>query len=159
MKSSSIKKYGILALVVVLAIVSLFSCTGGKKDTAMDFANAMLSDFNAKKMVSLMSEEYMEAYMSQMDAQTKKILITKLNDKFKTLEEECVNEYGKHWKIKIKYIDTYKLDDDTVAVSLSVTYKGSGGFLGLTDKEDTEEMTIGLTKERGKWKVCDWEYS
>ena len=123
----------------------------------MDFATAMLSDFDAPKMVSLMSEDYKEAFMSQMGAETEKILIAKLKDTFEAIEDTYEDEYGDNWKVKIEYIDTYELDNDIIAVALSVTYKGSGGFLGLSDKKDTEEMTVALIKENGKWKVCDWE--
>lgn len=157
MDNSVIKKYGKLVIVALLVIILLVSCSGSKKDVAMDFAAAMLKDFDAKEMVSLMSEEYKEECMSQMGAETEKILISKLKDNFKSVEESYEDEYGDNWKVKIEYIDTYELDDDIYAVVLSVTFKGSGGFLGLSGKEDVEELTIALTKEDGKWKVCDWD--
>lgn len=157
MNNPVIKKYGAFALMLLLVIVLLFSCSGGKKDVAMDFATAMLKDFDAKEMVSLMSDDYKEEYMSQMGAETEKILISKLKDKFKSVEENYEDEYGDNWKVKIEHVDTYELDDDIYAVALSVTFKGSGGFLGLSDKEDAEEMTVALVKEHGKWKVCDWD--
>ena len=157
MNNPTIKKYGVLAVAVILVMVLLFSCSGNKKDVAMDFAKAMLSDFDAKEMVSLMSEDYKETYMDQMGAETEKILISKLKEKFKTVEENYEDEYGSKWKVKIEHVDTYELDDGIVGVALKVTFKGSGGFLGLSDKEDTEDMTVALIKEGGKWKVCDWD--
>ena len=72
MDNPIIKKYCSLAVVALIVVVLLFSCSGSKKSAAMDFANAMLCDFDAKKMVSLMSEDYRENYMSQMGAETKK---------------------------------------------------------------------------------------
>lgn len=156
MNNPVIKKYGAFAVVLLLVIVLLFSCSGGKKDVAMDFATAMLKDFDAKEMVSLMSDEYKEEYMSQMGAETEKILISKLENRFESVEKNYKDKYGDNWKVKIEYIDTYELEDDMIAVVLSVVFKGSGGFLGLSDKEDTEEMTVSLIKEGGKWKVCEW---
>ena len=157
MNNTTIKKYGVIAVVVILVTVLLFSCSGSKKDVAMDFATAMLKDFDAKEMVSLMSDDCKEEYMSQMGAETEKILISKLKENFKSIEENYEDEYGDNWKVKIEHVDTYELDNDIYAVALSVKFKGSGGFLGLSDKEDTEEMTVALVKESGKWKVCDFE--
>lgn len=151
------KKIFSLLAVIILIVTLLFSCSGGKKRVALDFAEAYAKDFNAKKMVSLMSEDYKKDYMEKMDAGTEKILISKMKEKFKTVEEKYEDRYGKHWKVKIEYIDSYKLEEKMVAVSLNVTFKGKGGFLDMTDKENTEELTVLLTKERGKWKVCDMD--
>ena len=55
MNNPVIKKYGAFAVMLFLVIVLLFSCSGSKKDAAMDFATAMLKDFDAKEMVSLIA--------------------------------------------------------------------------------------------------------
>ena len=110
-----------------------------------------------QKMVSLMSDEYLESNMKKMSAETKKILISKLQNDLNEDKEDTEDRYGNNWKIKIKYIDSYRIDEDTIGVSISVKYKGKGGLLGLSDREDTEEITIKLTRQKGKWKICDWD--
>ena len=104
-----------------------------------------------------MSDEYLESNMKKMSAETKKILISKLQNDLNEDKEDTEDRYGNNWKIKIKYIDSYRIDEDTIGVSISVKYKGKGGLLGLSDREDTEEITIKLTRQKGKWKICDWD--
>lgn len=151
-----VKKCGAIAVVAILIIVLLFSCSGSAKSTAIDFAEAKLSDLNAKKMVSLMSEDYKEDLMKNNNAATEKVLISRLEKGLESYQEKIENKYGSKWKVEIKHIDNYEVDDNLVEVVLSVTYKGKGGFLGLSDEKDTEEVTVALCKENGKWKVCEW---
>ena len=40
-----------------------------------------------------------------------------------------------------------------VEVAINANYKGTGGFLGLSDKEKTEKITLILVDEGGEWKV------
>ena len=54
----------ILLLILGVILYSLISgIMGSPKKVAMDFAEAMLCDFNAKKMVSLMSEDFLNQSM------------------------------------------------------------------------------------------------
>ena len=156
MNKQMIKKWGAIAVVTMLAVTLLCGCSS-KKSVAMDFAEAMLSDFDAKEMVSLMSEDYKAENMDAMGAETEKIFISKLKENFKSVEESYEDKYGSKWKVKIEYIDGYEVDDDIAAVALSVTYKGKGGLFDLSDKEDVVEMTVYLVKEKGSWKVLEFE--
>ena len=44
-------------------------------------------------------------------------------------------------------------EDVNVEVAINANYKGTGGFLGLSDKEKTEKITLILVDEGGEWKV------
>lgn len=71
---------------------------GSPKKVAMDFAEAMLCDFNAKKMVSLMSEDFLNQSMENTGAETEKILISVLKENSKAMEEYYIDEFGESWK-------------------------------------------------------------
>ena len=75
---------------------------GSPKKVAMDFAEAMLCDFNAKKMVSLMSEDFLNQSMENTGAETEKILISVLKENSKAMEEYYIDEFGESWKVKQK---------------------------------------------------------
>lgn len=149
------KKLLIIVAVVLLFVVLLSLGSGGKKGVAMDFAEAMFSDLNAKKAVSLMSEEYLEENMDRMGAATKKVYISELKQNNAIQKEDLEDHYGRHWKVKIDYIDGYKNNDGRYCVVLNVTHEGTGGLLDLKDLEDTREYTVALVKEGGKWRVDD----
>lgn len=155
--SPSKKKTGrviILSLILGVILYSLISgIMGSPKKVAMDFAEAMLCDFNAKKMVSLMSEDFLNQSMENTGAETEKILISVLKENSKAMEEYYIDEFGESWKVKLEYIDEYQTEDGNVKVAINVNYKGTGGFLGLSDKEKTEKLTLILVDEGGEWKV------
>ena len=139
----------ILSLILGVILYSLISgIMGSPKKVAMDFAEAMLCDFNAKKMVSLMSEDFLNQSMENTGAETEKILISVLKENSKAMDE-----FGESWKVKLEYIDEYQTEDGNVKVAINVNYKGTGGFLGLSDKEKTEKLTLILVDEGGEWKV------
>lgn len=144
----------ILSLILGVILYSLISgIMGSPKKVAMDFAEAMLCDFNAKKMVSLMSEDFLNQSMENTGAETEKILISVLKENSKAMEEYYIDEFGESWKVKLEYIDEYQTEDGNVKVAINVNYKGTGGFLGLSDKEKTEKLTLILVDEGGEWKV------
>ena len=126
----------ILSLILGVILYSLISgIMGSPKKVAMDFAEAMLCDFNAKKMVSLMSEDFLNQSMENTGAETEKILISVLKENSKAMEEYYIDEFGESWKVKLEYIDEYQTEDGNVKVAINVNYKGTGGFLELSDKE------------------------
>ena len=144
----------ILSLILGVILYSLISgIMGSPKKVAMDFAEAMLCDFNAKKMVSLMSEDFLNQSMENTCAETEKILISVLKENSKAMEEYYIDEFGESWKVKLEYIDEYQTEDGNVKVAINVNYKGTGGFLRLSDKEKTEKITLILVDEGGGWKV------
>lgn len=144
----------ILSLILGVILYSLISgIMGSPKKVAMDFAEAMLCDFNAKKMVSLMSEDFLNQSMENKGAETEKILISALKENLKAMEEYNIDEFGESWKVKLEYIDEYQTEDGNVKVAINVNYKGTGGFLRLSDKEKTEKITLILVDEGGEWKV------
>lgn len=51
------------------------------------------------------------------------------------MEEYNIDEFGESWKVKLEYIDEYQTEDGNVEVAINANYKGTGGFLGLSDKE------------------------
>jgi hypothetical protein len=69
------------------------------------------------------------------------------------MEEYYIDEFGENWKIKLEYIDEYMTENGKVVVAINVNYKGTGGFLGLSDREKTERLELSLVDEGGKWKV------
>ncbi len=140
----------ILGVVLYLVISSIL---GSPKKVAMDFSKAMLSDFNANKMVSLMSENLLNQTMENTDSATPKILISSIKENSKSMEEYYIDEFGENWKIKLEYIDEYMTENGKVVVAINVNYKGTGGFLGLSDREKTERIELILVDEGGKWKV------
>lgn len=140
----------ILGVVLYLVISSIL---GSPKKVAMDFSKAMLSDFNANKMVSLMSENLLNQTMENTDSATPKILISSIKENSKSMEEYYIDEFGENWKIKLEYIDEYMTENGKVVVAINVNYKGTGGFLGLSDREKTERLELSLVDEGGKWKV------
>ena len=144
----------ILSLILGVILYSLISgIMGSPKKVAMDFAEAMLCDFNAKKIVSLMSEDFLNQSMENTGAETEKILISVLKENSKAMEEYYIDEFGESWKVKLEYIDEYQTEDGNVKVAINVNYKGTEGFLGLSDKEKTEKLTLILVDEGGEWKV------
>ncbi len=150
------KKKALAIIGVVLALILLLSqCSGSKKSVAMDFVAASSSDMNAKKAVSLMSDKYMLETMDKYGAATKKVLISEMQERFDAHKEDMIDKYGRRWKATIDYIDSYKNDDGRYCVVLNLTYEGTGGLLGMKDLEDTDEFTIALVKEGGKWRVDD----
>lgn len=140
----------ILGVVLYLVISSIL---GSPKKVAMDFSKAMLSDFNANKMVLLMSENLLNQTMENTDSATPKILISSIKENSKSMEEYYIDEFGENWKIKLEYIDEYMTENGKVVVAINVNYKGTGGFLGLSDREKTERIELILVDEGGKWKV------
>lgn len=149
------KKILAIGAIILLLVILLSRCSGSKKSVAMDFVEATTSDMNAKKAVSLMSDEYMENTMDQYGAATKRVLIAEMQKNFDAHEEDMEDNYGRHWKANVDYIDGYKDDDGRYYVVLSVTFEGTGGLLGMQDLEDTDELTVALVKEGGKWRVDD----
>ena len=150
------KKKGIVLVgIIVLLVLLLTQCSGSKKSVATDFVEAFSSDMNAKKAVSLMSDKYMLETMDKYGAATKKVLISEMQERFDDYKEDMINEYGRRWKATIDYIDSYQNDDGRYCVVLNLTYEGTGGLLGMKDLEDTDEVTVALVKEGGKWRVDD----
>ena len=149
------KKKRLYIGIVVILILLLTQCAGGKKSVAIDFAEASMVDANAKKAVSLMSEDYLDQMLDRYDAPTKKVLISNMQDSFDNFQDEMVENYGKRWKAKVEYIDGYTEDDGRYFVVLNITFKGTGGLLGLKDLEETTELSVALVKEGGKWRVDD----
>lgn len=150
MSKERIKKLIPLAAIVVVLILVLNMCSGGGnvKSVAVDFAEALLDDADGKKVVSLMSEDLLESTLRNTECATKKVLIEYLNDGL----EETRSDYK---KVTIKYIDKKELSDGTVEVYLSCTYT-QDQLLSFKDKETTDTLTLTLTKEGSKWKVCDF---
>lgn len=108
----------ILSLILGVILYSLNSgIMGSPKKVAMDFAEAMLCDFNAKKMVSLMSEDFLNQSMENKGAETEKILISALKENLKAMEEYNIDDLGKSWKVKLEYIDEYQTEDGNVEVA------------------------------------------
>ncbi len=132
------------------ALLSDFSILGSPKKVAMDFSKAMLSDFNANKMVSLMSENLLNQTMENTDSATPKILISSIKENSKSMEEYYIDEFGENWKIKLEYIDEYMTENGKVVVAINVNYKGTGGFLGLSDREKNRENRIDFSGRRRK---------
>lgn len=141
------KKLVPIALIIIVVILIIGMCTGGgnAKKTAIDFAEALLVDADAKKAVSLMSDELLERTLSNTGCATKKVLIEYLDP---SLEDQR-NDYK---NVKVKYVDQQEAYDNCVEVYLSCAYTGGGLFSG----EVTETITITLTKEGAKWKVTNF---
>ena len=100
-----------------------------------------------------MSEDFLNQSMENKGAETEKILISALKENLKAMEEYNIDEFGESWKVKLEYIDEYQTEDGNVEVAINANYKGTGGFLGLSDKEKTEKITLILVDEGGEWKV------
>lgn len=142
-------KYGIVVLAAVL-IISIFNISSGSpKKVAMNFAQAMISDRDASKMISLMSEDLLDESMENTGATTKKVLIANFEERFKTIKDEP--------KAKLKYIDKEKIDSDTINVFIEAEFKVDSGIFGLSKEEKNEQITIGLVKENGKWRVSNFK--
>lgn len=132
----------VAVIVVVVLVLSMFSGGGSAKKVATDFAEALLADVDAKKAVSLMSNELLEQTLSNTGCATKKVLI-------EYLEPHLEGERSGYKSVKIKYVDQQEIYDGYVEVYLSCTYIGSSLF----SDEVTETITITLTKEGAKWRV------
>ena len=150
MSKEHIKKLISLAAIVFVIVLVLKMCSGGgnAKSVAIDFAEALLDDADAKKVVSLMSEELLESTLRNTGCATKKVLIEYLDT---GLEEQREG----YKKVKIKYIDQQKMSDGSIEVYLSFTYT-KDKLLSFGDEEVSEQLTITLTKEGSEWKVSDF---
>jgi hypothetical protein len=147
LSSKKIISIGAIALVLILIINSCNS--RGYKDTAIAFTKAWL-DGNAKKMVSLMSDDYVDEFMEKSNESTKKTLINTLKKDLEGLQENFVSSYGKKWKYEMQYIDAIK-DDDVCIVTLEVTIKGKKWFSG--NKKESFSIDVELIKKGNKWYV------
>lgn len=148
-KLFSNKVVSIGAIIIVLLVV-LFACGGrGYKDTAIDFTKATLEG-DAKKMVSLMSDDLVDELMKLKNESTKKTLINTMQKKLEDADEDYKSSYGKKWKYEIEYIDAVK-DGDNCTVTLEVKIKGKTWLGGK--KEDSHTEKIELIKDGNKWYV------
>ena len=123
----------ILGAVLYLVFSSIL---GSPKKVAMDFSKAMLSDFNAKKMVSLMSEGLLYQSMELTGSATEKILISEFEEILKSIEQSYIYELGENWKMKLEYIDEYRTEDGNLEVVINAKCKGTGEFFEYFN-EDT----------------------
>ncbi len=149
MKFENIKKYLPVAAIILVLILILSQCSGSKKSVAIDFVEALFVDVDAKKVVSLMSDDLLAEIMESTGSETKKVLISNLEKKLEASMEDFE-------KAKVKYIDEQKIDSSTSEVYLELTYTKSGGLFGLDSDTDTDSVTITLVKEGGKWRVDDF---
>lgn len=166
-------KSGLLVVVVAVVLLPLYFFmfgNGSVKHVAKTYAEAYLSDFNAKKVISCMSDDYISAR-----GESKKILTNNFKKWLKEDKEDMKDRYGKNFKVKIKYVD--KLDgtdefllsggysvypdiyfgnDDkdfpeVTKVCFSVTESGKGD-------DYTYNATVYLVKEGLKWRVVGEEF-
>ncbi len=142
----------ICGTIAVLTIITMCSCGNkGYKNVAEDFIEALLEG-DAKKMVSLMSEDLIDDLIERSGCKTKKVLINTLEKSLKADLEAMKDNYGKKWKCEIECVDTYR-EDDICTVILDVTYKGKSWF---NSKEDTSTIEVVLVKDDGKWRVDEF---
>lgn len=143
----------ILIIVVITVIFTVFSCGKDAGNTAKTFVEKMYKG-DEKACVNLMSDLYIDEYY-----ETKKLCINSWKNELDNLIEEYKDEYGDNWKVKVKLIDTIDRSEDyeeygvqVAEAILEVTHKGKVWF---TEKTDTEELSVWLIKENGKWKLFD----
>ena len=150
------KKYIIIAVVVVLAIFLLFGGRSAEK-TAEEFLTAM-HEADAKKMVSLMCDELIES----ANADSKKVLIKQLEDSLENSMEKIRDEYGEKVTCNVEIIDVYKYTpslnstfegEEMLEAAYSITYKGKGLFKKDEGQTDGE---LQLVKRGHKWFVADF---
>lgn len=142
------KKFLLVILVVVVVIVVVVSSGKSAEDTAIEFLEH-LHEGEAKKMVSLLSEEMIDDLIDRGNYKTKKVLINSFEKTLEASIENFKDKYGKKWKYKIELVDSYE-EDESCNVILEVTYSGKTLF----DKiEESDTIEIELIKEGGKWKI------
>ena len=142
------KKVLLLALVVVLVLILFFSCGKSAEKTAIEFVEHMHKG-EAKKIVSLLSDEMLDNLMERGNYKTKKVLINSFQNILEASIEGFKDKYGKKWKYKIELVDSYKEYKNCIVI-LEITYSGKSLFEKI---ENTETIEIELIKERGNWKV------
>lgn len=130
-------------------MVVFFACSGrGYKDTAIDFVES-LHEADAKKMLSLMSDDLIYELMEVRDAGTEKVLKNQLEKLLESNVESLKSIYGKKWKYEIEFIDAVQ-EEDLCIVVIDVTYKGKTLF---SKKENTSTVEIELIKDGRNWYV------
>lgn len=166
--TESVKKFlpAIAAVIVLIFIVGALANSGYKGTVKKIFKS--LENANEKTLISCVSDFELDWYYDGDKAERKDDVKDKLEDRKDYLEEY----YGKNFKIKYKIIESEKLSDDDFEeyleyledytdystkkikavrdVEVEVTIKGS-------EDEDTEEYSLRLIKEGGKWKILSHE--
>ena len=149
----------IVIIAITLLIVSIFSsirsCSPPKavEDVASEFTEASAIDFNAKKVISLMSQDLIDTYMNKMGFSSKNELISWVNKSLKVKKEDTIAYYGDDWKAKIIEVEIESLKKDSAIVIVSVSHKGSDALWDT----NIDKWRIYLKEENGKWRVYNFQ--
>ena len=143
----------ILSIIFVITAVRSCSSPNSLENTASDFAEALLIDFDAKKAVSLMSSDLIEYYFKQTGVSSEKELVTLLKATFKSRKQDTIGYYGDDWRAKIIEVDVKKVENDLALVVVSVSHEGSDALWNT----NIDKVHIYLIQEDNKWYVCNFE--
>lgn len=140
-------------LIIILAIVLIFILFGGNspKNVSRDFLDAMYSG-NAKKCVSLMSDDLVLKMQKQNGIDTKKLVISRMQGNLDKEIENYKDKYGKKWKYDIEIVDCYEKNGLT-KVAFEVHFKGKVLF---KQKEGSQKGTLILVKSGTKWYIDEF---
>lgn len=141
------KKITIIIAILLILVFILFS-GNSPKSVSKEFLDAMYSG-NAKKCVSLMSDDLVAEMQKENGIDTKKLVISRMQGNLDKEIENFKDKYGKKWKYDIEIVDCYEKDGAT-KVAFKVHYKGKGLF---KQKEGNEKGTLTLVKSGMKWRI------
>lgn len=137
-------------IIVAALLILVFLLFGGNspQSVSKDFLEAMYSG-NAKKCVSLMSDDLVLKMQKENGIDTKKLVISRMQGNLDNEIENFKDKYGKKWKFDIEIVDCYEKDGAT-KVAFNVQFKGKGLF---KQKDGNEKGTLTLVKSGMKWRI------
>ncbi len=145
-----------LALLIFTVLFTVKSCSSSPEsleDVAREFTEALVIDFNAKKAVSLMSQELIDSYMDDMGFSSERDLINSLNESLEVREDDTIGYYGDDWRAKVIEVEIEKQKDDTAIVVVSVSHEGSDALWNT----NIDDWRIYLEKENEGWRVSNFQ--
>lgn len=148
----------VLAIILLIASVSFLfrSCESSPEtleEVSAEFIEALAIDFNAKKVVSLMSSDLIDYYMDDLSVSSEKGVISRLNPTFAINKENTIAYYGDDWKATIKEVEIIKEDHDQAIVIVYISHTGSDALWHT----NIDDWRVYLRKENGEWRVYDFE--
>ena len=147
-KISFIVKYKHILIIIVGVIIFTLFIGDSPKSVSKDFLEAMYSG-NAKKCVSLMSDDLISKIQKENGLDTKKLVIKTMQGNLDKEIENFKDKYGKKWKYDIEIVDCYEKDGIT-KVAFEVHFKGKGLF---KQKEGKEKGNLTIVKSGIKWQI------
>ncbi len=158
------KKNGKLKFFITIAVVALLftaivsgirSCATphSLEDVASEFAEAMFIDFQAKKAVSLMSEDLINSYLDQMNFSSKKEFTERLDYTLNIRKKDTIQYYGEDWEAEIVDVEVQEVIEGLAIVVIIISHEGSDALWHT----NLDEHSIYLTKENDEWRVYDFK--